>query len=322
MNEHGFREQVERETVALELDLKLLESGGQVDAVGFAARYRLLCERLAIANHRGYGADLSSFLNDLALRSHAQLYRHDAAGARTDLSELIVAFPRALRAHARSQLTSLALFLVPALGAYLTIHASPDLVYHFMDVAQARELEAMYDPASDHFLKAREAGDDLTMFGFYIYNNISIALRTFASGLAFGLGSAFFVFYNGLLLGSVAAHLVAVGSSVTFFPFVIGHGALELPALVIAGGTGLALGHALLSPGALTRVESLQRAARANVPIVYGFTLMLLGAAFLEAFWSSKHLLGDTVRYGVGACLWAAMLAYLLGAGRHRAART
>jgi len=317
VNEHGFREQVERETVALELDLKLLESGGQVDAVGFAARYRLLCERLAIANHRGYGADLSSFLNDLALRSHAQLYRHDAPGARGDLSELIVAFPRALRAHARSQLTSLVLFLVPALGAYLTIHAAPDLVYHFMDVAQAHELEAMYDPQSDHFLKAREAGDDLTMFGFYIYNNISIALRTFASGLAFGLGSAFFVFYNGLLLGSVAAHLVHVGSSVTFFPFVIGHGALELPALVIAGGTGLAL-----SPGALTRVESLQRAARANVPIVYGFTLMLLGAAFLEAFWSSKHLLGDTVRYGVGACLWAAMLAYLLGAGRHRAART
>jgi uncharacterized membrane protein SpoIIM required for sporulation len=160
------------------------------------------------------------------------------------------------------------------------------------------------------------------MFGFYIYNNISIALRTFASGLLFGLGSAFFVFYNGLLLGSVAAHLVHVGSSVTFFPFVIGHGALELPALVIAGGTGLALGHALLSPGALTRVESLQRAARAAVPIVYGFTLMLLGAAFLEAFWSSKHTLGDTVRYVAGACLWAATLVYLLGAGRTRAART
>ena len=322
MNELGFREQVERETAALELDLKLLEAGGQVDAVAFAARYRLLCERLAIANHRGYGADLSSFLNDLALRSHAQLYRHDLRGGGAGLSELLFSFPRALRAHARSQLSSLALFLLPALGAYLTIYASPDLVYHFMDVAQARELEAMYDPKSDHFLKAREAGDDLTMFGFYIYNNISIALRTFASGLLFGVGSAFFVFYNGLLLGAVAAHLVSVGSAGTFFPFVIGHGALELPALVIAGGTGLALGHAILSPGAHTRVESLQRAARAAVPIVYGFTLMLLGAAFIEAFWSSKHMLGDSVRYAAGAGLWAAMLVYLLVAGRTRAART
>jgi uncharacterized membrane protein SpoIIM required for sporulation len=322
VNEHGFREQVERETVSLELDLKLLEAGGQVDAVGFAARYRLLCERLAIANHRGYGADLSSFLNDLALRSHAQLYRHAAAGDRDDLAEHVLAFPRALRAHARSQLTSLALFLAPAIGAYLTILASPDLVHHFMDLDQAREMEAMYDPQSAHFLKTREAGDDLTMFGFYIYNNISIALRTFASGLVFGLGSAFFVFYNGLVLGSVAGHLVHVGSSATFFPFVIGHGALELPALVIAGGTGLALGHAILSPGEHTRVESLQRAARAAVPIVYGFTSMLLGAAFLEAFWSSKHILGDTVRYAVGAGLWVAVLAYLLGAGRKRAART
>jgi uncharacterized membrane protein SpoIIM required for sporulation len=140
--------------------------------------------------------------------------------------------------------------------------------------------------------------------------------------LLFSVGSAFFVFYNGLLLGAVAAHLVGVGSAVTFFPFVIGHGALELPALVIAGGTGLALGHAILSPGARTRVESLQHAARATVPIVYGFTLMLLGAAFLEAFWSSKHVLGDTVRYVVGACLWTAVFVYLLGAGRTRAART
>lgn len=321
MNERGFREQVERETAALELDLKRLEEGGQVDAVGFAARYRLLCERLAIASHRGYGADLSSFLNDLALRSHAQLYRHAEGAGRADLAELMLAFPRALRAHARSQLTSLMLFLVPAIGAYLTINASPDLLYHFMDVAQARELEAMYDPRSDHYLKPRESGDDLTMFGYYIYNNISIALRTFASGLLFGVGSAFFVFYNGLLLGAVAAHLVAVGSSVTFFPFVIGHGALELPALVIAGGTGLSLGHAILSPGARTRVESLQRAARAAVPIIYGFTLMLLGAAFIEAFWSSKHMLGDKVRYAVGAGLWLATLAYLLGAGRTRAAR-
>lgn len=321
MNERTFREQIERETVTLELDLQLLEAGGEVDAVGFAARYRLLCQRLALANHRGYGADISSALNELALRGHAQLYRHGSGGTRASLSELIVAFPCAVRAHARSQLTALLLFLVPALGAYFTIRSSPELVYHFMDYANVRDLEAMYDPSSAHFLKHREAGDDLTMFGFYIYNNISIAFRTFASGLAFGLGSVFFVFYNGLLLGAAAAHLVGVGSGSTFFPFVVGHGALELPALVISGGTGLALGHALLSPGAFTRVESLQRAARALVPIVYGFTCMLLGAAFLEAFWSSKHVLGDTVRYVVGACLWAFVLAYLLGVGRDRAAR-
>jgi uncharacterized membrane protein SpoIIM required for sporulation len=232
-----------------------------------------------------------------------------------------VAFPRAVRAHARSQLGSLLLFVLPALGAYLTIRSSPELVYHFMNVSDVRSLEAMYDPASEHFLKRRESGDDLTMFGFYIYNNISIAFRTFASGLAFGLGSAFFVFYNGLLFGAATGHLVGVGSGVTFFPFVVGHGALELPALVISGGTGLALGHALLSPGALTRMESLQRAARALVPIIYGFTCMLLGAAFLEAFWSSKHVLGDTVRYAVGACLWVFVLAYLLGVGRDLAAR-
>jgi uncharacterized membrane protein SpoIIM required for sporulation len=201
-----------------------------------------------------------------------------------------------------------------------TILHAPELVYHFMEVSQVRGMEAMYDPASEHFLRERGSDGDLQMFGFYIFNNIGIAFRTFASGLLFGVGTAFLVLYNGLLMGAAAAHLTVVGSAHTFYPFVIGHGALELPAIVMAGGTGLELGFALIAPGAFTRAEALQRAARRSVPVIYGFTTMLLGAAFLEAFWSSQHaLLGATVRYSVGAALWVAVIGFVLLAGRRDA---
>ena len=321
MNERRFRALVQQECELVRRDIQALEQGEKVDAVLFAARYRALCQRLSLARHRRYGADLVAWLNELALRGHVQLYRRGSTHwLRNGVEVLMRDFPRALRAHWKSQLAALLLFLAPAAGSFATILLAPELVYHFLDVEQVRELEAMYDPASERFLRERASGDDLQMFGFYIYNNIGIAFRTFASGLLFGVGSAFLVTYNGLMLGASAAHLQRVGSAGTFYPFVIGHGALELPAIVIAGGTGLALGFALLAPGPRTRVEALQDAARACVPVIYGFSAMLLGAAFLEAFWSSQHELGTTLRIAVGSALWAATAAFVLLGGRRLAA--
>lgn len=323
MNERRFRTLVAQECEGFAETLEALErdAHAEFDAVHFAARYRLLCQRLALARHRRYGADLVGWLNELAMRGHAQLYRRRSSHwARDAFHMLMVTFPRALRAQWGTQLSALLLFMLPGIGAYLTLLWQPELVYHFIDVPQVMEMEQMYDPASERFLRARDSGDDVQMFGFYIFNNIGIAFRTFASGLTFGIGSMFFMGYNGLLFGAVAAHLQAVGSAGTFYPFVIGHGALELPAIVIAGGAGLQLGFALLSPGAVTRIQALQAAARRCVPVIYGFTAMLLGAAFLEAFWSSQHTLGDMPRYVVGSALWALVVAFVLLGGRRRAA--
>jgi uncharacterized membrane protein SpoIIM required for sporulation len=321
VNERRFRLLMREECEPLMRQLELLESGEKIDVLQFAARYRLLCQRLSLARHRRYGADLVAWLNELAMRGHTQLYRRTSVHwMRSAVDALTLDFPRTLRAQWRSQLSALVLFSLPALGTYFTILTSPELVYHFMDFEQVKGMEAMYDPASDRFLRARPKGDDLQMFGFYIYNNIGIAFRTFAAGITFGIGSAFFVVFNGLQLGAVAAHLTKVGSAVTFYPFVIGHGALELPAIVMAGGTGLSLGFALLSPGGAPRRVALQQAAKHSVPVIYGFTAMLLGAAFLEAFWSSQHALGTGVRYAVGGVLWLSMLTFVMLAGRRIAA--
>lgn len=40
------------------------------------------------------------------------------------------------------------------------------------------------------------------MFGFYIFNNISIGFQNFVGGLVFGLGAIYVAVYNGLVIGS------------------------------------------------------------------------------------------------------------------------
>src|SRR3546814_6196473 len=84
----------------------------------------------------------------------------------------------------------------------------------------------------------RDSGSDLQMFGLYIANNISIGFRTFAGGLLAGVGSLLVLVFNGVMFGTVAAHLQGIGHGGPFWRFVVGHAAPELSAIVVAGTAG------------------------------------------------------------------------------------
>jgi uncharacterized membrane protein SpoIIM required for sporulation len=284
------------------------------------ARYRRLCQHLALARHRRYGARLIDRLNRLAARGHAQLYAHKVVSARELVERLVEDFPRVVRREWRVVLAAHAVFYVPFLGMMAAVLLDPALVFAALDPEMTSQLEAMYDPTAEHHLKERASDSDLLMFGFYIKNNIGIALRTFASGALVGLGALFFLVYNGLVLGGAAGHLTVVGFGETFWSFVCTHGAFELTAIVLSGAAGMKLGFTLLAPGRRTRSRALAEEARRIMPMVWGFALMLVAAAFVEAFWSSSKLLPTTVKYAAAGICWTGVYSYLLLAGRSRAA--
>src|SRR3546814_6892093 len=92
----------------------------------------------------------------------------------------------------------------------------------------------MYDPAAAGAKLGRDSGSDLQMFGLYIANNISIGFRTFAGGLLAGVGSLLVLVFNGVMFGTVAAHLQGIGHGGPFWRLVVGHAAPELSAIVVA----------------------------------------------------------------------------------------
>ncbi|EDN68430.1 integral membrane protein [Beggiatoa sp. PS] len=104
-----------------------------------------------------------------------------------------------------------------------------------------------------------------------------------------------------------------------FYSFVVGHSALELIAIALAGAAGFKLGFALLVPGRLTRLQALRHAATHSIVIIYGVILMLLLAAFIEAFWSSNTAIDPNIKYTVGGFLWLSVVSYLVLVGRNRA---
>jgi uncharacterized membrane protein SpoIIM required for sporulation len=181
--------------------------------------------------------------------------------------------------------------------------------------------DGMYGQEASERL-GRTSGDDWQMFGFYIMHNVGISFQCFAAGLMLGIGSLVMVGYNGLLFGAVAGFLVTRGDSERFFSFVCTHAAFELTAIVLSGAAGLKLGHAVLAPGRLTRTQALMQASRDTSPVVFCFFAFLIIAAAIEAFWSSAGWIAPGVKYGVAACCWISVFAYLGLQGRgHEPAR-
>lgn len=303
----------------LALIVSMLEQGKAPDPQQlreFPALYRKVCHFHALARDRHYSSYLVDELSDLVVRAHQQLYRRQHHIREALLRFVAVEFPALVRAEKVFVLLAAALFVVPGLVLLAGGLLAPELVFTVIDPHQAQQMEGMYDPSQRVIGSARDSDTNWAMFGFYIHNNISVAFRTFASGLVLGVGSAFFLIFNGALIGAVAAHMANVGFVTTFSTFVIGHGSFELTAIVLSGAAGLKLGHALLAPGQLPRVEALKRAAAVAIRLVYGVIIMLLIAAFIEAFWSSNNVFPAAVKYAVGAALWAVVLGYLARCGK------
>jgi uncharacterized membrane protein SpoIIM required for sporulation len=281
-----------------------------------AGLYRRACEHLALARARSYPAYLIDRLDRLTADAHQVIYQQREFGLAALWRIVTQDFPRAVRADARYVWLAAALLTVPTFVLGVLVYFQPDLILSVVDAATAAQMEQMYSTTAESIGRTRTAGDDWTMFGFYIRNNVGIAFQCFASGLAAGLGSIFFLVYNGAMFGAVAGYLAERGLGDTFFSFVVTHGSFELTAIALSGAAGLKLGHSLLKPGRRTRGQSLVFAARECVVIVYGVTAMLIVAAAVEAFWSSSSWVPPNVKYGVAAACWLAVFAYLALQGR------
>ena len=287
-----------------------------------AELYRATCEHLALAQSRAYPRHLTARLEALTQDAHQQIYRRTDYGL-ARLARLFLAdFPQAVREHARYVLVALLVFGLPLVLLGIATWRDPGFILSMHDAATVAGYERMYGPSENAIGRERDAQTDWMMFGFYIRNNIGIAFQCFAGGIFFGVGSLFFLAYNGVVAGSLAGYLTARGHGQTFYAFVVTHGAFELTAIVLAGAAGLALGHALLAPGRLTRRAALEGAAARAAVLVYGVIAMLVIAAAVEAFWSSARWVEPAWKFGVGAACWALVLGYLGWQGRPARATT
>jgi uncharacterized membrane protein SpoIIM required for sporulation len=150
-------------------------------------------------------------------------------------------------------------------------------------------------------------------------NNIGVTFTTFASGILFGVAPAFFLIYNGLLLGAVAGIGAATGHGTDVAELLVPHGILELSCIAVSAAAGMRMGWALVEPGPRRRTEALAAEAPRAVLLVLATAPWLIVAGLVEGFVTPHHLaLAPAVAIGVGiAAPYWALVAVLGRRGAH-----
>jgi uncharacterized membrane protein SpoIIM required for sporulation len=118
-------------------------------------------------------------------------------------------------------------------------------------------------------------------------NNTAVAVSSAMSGLALGVPSAVALLFNGAVIGGLARLEVA---PLALLAFVVPHGVVEIPALVVAGALGLSLGGTgWRALGGRTTRERLAERLEEAFWILVGVAVLLAVAGIIEGVFSPYY---------------------------------
>ncbi len=269
-----------------------------------------------LAHTRGAYRDaaLTARLTGLVAAASGVIYGSRPGTGRGVRRFLSITFPAAVWHLRRFVVIAAALLLVPAVavGAWLAVSDAA------LEASASEEARAAY-VASDFesYYSSSPAGQFATQV---TVNNIQVSILAFAIGIIGCVGTAGLLVFNGANVGLAGGLFVASGRADRFFGLILPHGLLELSAVIVAGAAGLALGWSVIAPGDQTRRDAIAQTGRRSAVVVLGLMLAFVNAGLIEGFVTGSGL-PTPLRVGVGAAVWVAWVAWLVGFGRRAAAQ-
>ena len=267
--------------------------------------------------------ELRRYLEALTARAYGEIHETRERGRRFRPAHWFFAeFPRVFRKHVGAFYVSTIITMVGVLFGGLAVMLD--------DEAKEAVLPAMFanhmgDPAKRVAMEEKAKKDRLSdrhsMFASQLMtNNIGVSIKALALGMTFGIGTIILLFYNGVILGLVGIDYILAGQGVFLAGWLLPHGVIEIPAILIAGQGGLMIGKALVGYGDRMPLTARLRALGPDLAtLIGGVAVMLVWAGFVESFLSQYHepVIPYWVKITFG-CVELAVLVWFLGSGRRK----
>ncbi len=264
-------------------DLSGLGQLSRAELQELALLYRQVAADLSVLRQDATARTYALHVNQLLSRAHHIIYSGRKTNLLTVFRFLRDEYPGVFQQQLRFvSLSMLVLLAGGLLGAVLT-NARPEFMRHFLGPEMIATMER-HEMWTHSIVGVAPLATSAIMT-----NNLAVSFVAFATGIFFGIGAFYSMAFNGLLLGVVGAACHQYGMSVPLWSFVAGHGSLELPAIIIAGGAGFRLGHSMLFPGALGWKDSVARGGVEAARLVSGIVPMLVVAGCIEGFFSPSE---------------------------------
>ncbi|HLK49318.1 MAG TPA: stage II sporulation protein M [Bryobacteraceae bacterium] len=266
-----------------------------------AQRFHELYQRTAadLARMSGFAAEgeLRRYLEWLVSRAYSEIHETRERKRFRPWRLFTVEFPRAFRRHLRAFQLTVALTVLGVAFGGLAVEFDPEAKGIIMP------FEGLQITPSERVAKElKDQGRHLTgvkgrFSAMLMTHNTQVALTTIALGASFGFGTVVVLFYNGVTMGAVIYDYVRDGQSTFLMGWLLPHGVIEIPAILVGGQAGLVIAYALIGWGSrLSRTERLRRVSRDVMTLAAGTAIMLIWAGLVESFLSQYH--EPVIRYG------------------------
>ena len=263
-----------------------------------------------------------SYLESLVGRAFGEIHEsREKAHRLRPLQWFFVTFPQTFRKHVRAfWLCLLAIMVGAAFGGFTIIvdSSTKQILLPFSHLQGDPSEQVKKEEGVD---TDRLKGAKTTFSSFLMTHNTKVAIFTLALGMTWGIGTLIMLFYNGVILGAVAVDYVLAGETPFLLGWLLPHGAVEIPAILLAGQAGIVLAGALIGWGQPISLRMrLRRISQDLVTLICGVALMLVWAGIIEAFFSQYHepVMPYEIKIGFGV-FELIMLAFFLGmAGRKK----
>ena len=273
--------------------------------------YRRTASDLAIARAESRDPRLVNYLNSLVIRAHGRIYRAESHGWKRVLLFFTQELPQTFRRTWRYTLLSFSVFALFGFFGFIGTRNDPEFSELVGVDPTFREMNIE--------TKTRwwETLNNQNQVGAsaIITNNIQVTIYTFAFGALCGLGTLFYLAYNGANIASVLALTYRAGFGSDLVTFMVGHGVIELSCIFISGGAGLLIGSAMIMPGNMTRADALKTRGMEAVRLMMGVAVLLCVAGIIEGFISPAPI-NPRIKYTIAALTGVTLYSYLLFVGR------
>jgi len=231
-------------------------------------------------------------------------------------------FPLTFRRHIHAFLISLIIMLAGFAfggGAISLDPTAKEVLMPFPHLqADPSERVSVEEKADRDRLKNRKS----TFSSYLMTHNTRVSIFTLALGMTWGIGTIILLFTNGIMLGAVALDYILAGESTFLLGWLLPHGSIEIPAILISGQAGLILAGALIGWGKPVPLRArLRRISGDLVTLIFGVAIMLVWAGVIEAFLSQYHepVISYQLKIGLGIIELSLLVLFLGKSGTTRA---
>lgn len=269
--------------------------------------------------------ELKGYLEDLVGRAFSEI--HETRRKSHNLTVFhwfFNTFPRTFRRHIRAFQLSLLVTILGVVfggGAISLDPSAKDVLMPFPHVRMDPKERVAKEESVE---KDRMQGGKSSFSTYLMTHNTKVSIFTLALGMTWGIGTLLMLFYNGVILGAIVLDYILAGETLFMVGWLLPHGSIEIPAILIAGQAGLVLASALIGWGeSISLTMRLRKISKDIVTLIFGVAVMLVWAGIIESFLSQYHepVISYEFKIGLGV-IEVVLLVFFLwksGAADHEA---